>query len=157
MAQISVEVKGLKRELFKLRGRWIKFVKEAGGEDMRIAAQPIVDAARANAPVLQGFKRGRVAGALRDSIGTVVRATATGRVRVLIGPVTNKKSDLFYARFQELGWVATGRAPRRKAKRRTPVRGLHFLKNAALAHTQEAFTIWRGRAIARWREENRVA
>lgn len=156
MASTNVEIKGLKREMFKLRGRWLKFQRDTAGEDLRIAAQPIVEAARQNAPVLQGVKRGRVPGALRSSIGTVVRATVTGRVRVLIGPVGNKKSDLFYARFQELGWQHTGRAPRRKAKRRTPIGGRHFLRNAALAHTTKAFNIWRGRAIQRMREDYAV-
>lgn len=156
MADVSVEVKGLKRELFRVRGRWLKLIKETSGADLLAAAQPIIDQARANAPVLQGAKRGRIAGALRSSIGGIVRATTTGRVRVLVGPVTNKKSDLFYARFQELGWQHTGTAPRRKAKRRTPIAGRFFLKNAVLQKTQEAFGIWRSRAIARWREENRV-
>lgn len=154
-AHLKLEVKNLKRELFRARGRWLKLQRETVGEALEFATRPIVEAAKAAAPVLQSPKRGRVVGLLRSRIGAVSRSTVTGRTRLFIGPqfvTRNEKAGPFYARFQEKGWYATGRARRSKAKRRRLVPGRHFLRNAALAHTAQAFTVFKARIIQKFQQ-----
>jgi hypothetical protein len=144
MSEVTVEVKNLKREMYKV------------GEALQFSAQPIVEAARAAAPSLRGTKRGRIPGLLRQRMGSVIQVSQSGVTRLRIGPLSlsrKEKGGPFYGRFQEKGWQATGRANRRTAKRRRLVPGLHFLRNAALAQTAQAFTVFKARLIQKFEQD----
>jgi len=160
MPEVKVEVKNLKREMFKLRARWLKLNRETVGEALQFAAQPIVAAAQAAAPVLKTPKTNRIPGLLRQRIGSALQVRQSGVTTLRIGPLflsRAEKTGPFYAKFQEKGWQATGRARRSKAKRRTPVPGLHFLRNAALAHTAQAFTVFKARLIQKFEADQGAA
>lgn len=156
MADVKVEVKNLKREMFKVRARWLRLQKQTVGEALQFAAQPIVEAYRASVPVLRTPKRGRTPGLLRQRIGSVIQAKQSGVTTLRIGPLKtsrNDKSAPFYAKFLEKGWYATGRAKRGTAKRRRLIPGQHYLRRAAVAHGAQAFTVFKARIIKKFEQD----
>lgn len=123
--EIIVDTKQAKREFFKIRGRFLKLQRTVIGGALEEAAEPVVIAARANAP--------RRTGLLQLSIGATKPKNFRGRLSVAVGPLKASKNDKsfpFYGRFQELGWKATGRAKRRTAKNPRSIPGKHFLRQA---------------------------
>lgn len=114
-----------------------KLQKRAVSSALRAGARVVVKQAKANAPVDTGaLKRNIIAKAGSK------KYTKAGQVRVIIGvrhgrAGKNKKSayarrgeDPFYFRFQELGYLATGRKKARKQSNARRVPGKRFLSRA---------------------------
>jgi HK97 gp10 family phage protein len=135
--EITVDVKQAKREFFKIRGRFLKLQRTVVGEALTAGAIPVAESARAAAPVGTGE--------LRRSIGSTEPRFRRGRIGVDVGPLRLSKNDRrfpFYARFQELGWRATGRATRKTARNPRQIPGKHFLRKAGeqnFSRTQNIF------------------
>lgn len=158
MPQINVQVKDAKKLFFQVRGRFLKLQRTIVGDALQAGAQPIVAAARSAAPVLQEAKRGRRPGQIRVRMGAVVVAKGN-RVRVDIGPIQYSKRDKdfpFWARWQEKGWKATGRAKRGSAKSSRQIPGKFFLRSAAQSNIGQAFQIWSARVIQGFQEADRA-
>lgn len=122
---ISVDLKQARREMFRVRGRFLKLQREVFGEALTEAAEPAVQAAKSAAP--------RRTGRLQLRIQSTKPKMFRGRLNVAITPVRNSKRDKsfpFYGRFQEIGWKATGRANRKTAKNPRQIPGKHFLREA---------------------------
>lgn len=159
MAEVKVEVKNLKREMFKVRARWLRLQKETVGEALQFAGRPIVEAYRASVPILQTPKRGRIPGLLRQRIGSVIQSKQSGVTTLRIGPLTSRrdKNGPFYARFIEKGFHAVGRARRGTGKGARFIPGRHSLRAAALAHSEQAFTVFKARVIQKFEQDQAAA
>lgn len=147
MADVKVDIKGAKRAMFALRGRFLKLQNVIMGEALLEASEPIVAAAQPGAPVLTGRLRGRIGPTLRKQ---------RGGVNVAIGAIRHSRNDKlfpFWDRFQERGFRAMGRANRRTFKgtaRKIP--GKHFLENAGKSQIGAAEKIFAARVFQRFAE-----
>ena len=149
MPQLNVSVKDTKKLFFQVRGRFLKLQKTGVAEAFEAADLGLIAAARNAAPVLQTAKRGRRPGQLRVRIGHVISSRGN-KVFDRIGPIQYSKRDKdfpYWARFQELGWKATGRAKRGSAKSSRQIPGKFFLRSAAQSHIGQTFQIWSARVI----------
>jgi hypothetical protein len=163
----DVNIKDVKKIFFRIRGRFIKTIREVVEPAFKTALEPVVIAAEGLAP----SKTNR----LRDRIGVVVRVTQY-RVFAAITPVRLGRGDKqypFYGLFQEKGWWLTthtakgardtiaanrkltrgerrGRLSSLKATRRRIkfIQGHPFLKPAALGGVAQAFETWKPLVIA---------
>ncbi len=145
---ITVDIKQAKREMFRIRGKFLKLQRSIVGEALEEAARPIAQAAAAAAPTLTGR--------LRERIGfSKAKHGRAGRWSIGVGPIRQSKGDKlfpFYGRFQELGWKATGRATRKTAKNPRQISGKHFLRNAGAANFSRAEAIFSARVFAKFAE-----
>lgn len=122
---------------------------------LRAAARPIVQAARANAPVKTGLVRKRIGVSAskikrgqNGEIGVYIRPTATRLAR----KTKNSALDPFYYRFQEAGFHAVGsrrikggrrnRAARLKASGARFIPGKKFLGRAFESQQRRALEVF---------------
>lgn len=144
---LRVDIKQAKREVYKLRGRFLKLQRTMFGEALTESAAPIVAAAKSAAP--------RRTGLLQLRIQSTKPKMFRGRLGVAVTPVRNSKREKnypFYGRFQELGWKATGRANRKTAKNPKQIPGKHFLRDAGVRNFATAERIFAARVFASMKE-----
>lgn len=96
----------------------------------RAAAKVFQRAVIAAAPVLRKARKGRVAGALRNSIYVKEdRRSKAGTLHFIVSFKKSKGSDPFYGRFLEGGWLPRG--PGKKLRGGTRFREVQRLRNEA--------------------------
>lgn len=144
---IQVDVKQAKREVNKLRRRFLKLQRTVFGEALTESAAPIVAAAKAAAP--------RRTGLLRLRIQSTKPEMFKGRLGVAVTPVRNSKREKnfpFYGRFQEMGWKHTGTAKKKDAQKFTQIEGIFFLRDAGENNFATAERIFAARVFATMKE-----
>lgn len=123
--QVNINLKQARREMFRVRGRFLKLQRTVIGEALEFASVPTVEAAKAAAPVLRGR--------LRQRIQFLPAKPKRGMINVDIGPARFGKRDKrfpYWGIMQERGFFATGRATRKTTKGARFIEGKHFLKKA---------------------------
>ncbi len=111
---VKVNIPDFKRQLLALGQRMEKNIVRRGA---RAAANVLVTEARRRAPVLQAPRKGRIAGALRQSIRSIARRSPRGIVTQSVGvratgAQTKAGIDPFYWWFLEGGWIPPGTGQR---------------------------------------------
>lgn len=90
----EVKIDGLKEVEEALQDAGPTLARKALRKALKEAAAPLVEAARANAPVLKEGTPQRRPGELRDSIGVVVKTSPkNGSATAQIGPLYDGKSE----------------------------------------------------------------
>lgn len=118
---ITVDTKQAKRELFRVRGRFLKLQRTVIGEALEFASVPTVQAAKARAPLGSGLLKRRIQffpaklrrGLLTVNIGPsrfASRSSARNLATRLSGGTVYR--DPYYGKFQELGWWLTSHTPK---------------------------------------------
>lgn len=123
---LQIDLKQARREMFRVRGRFLKLQRTVVGEALEFASVPVVEAAKANAPI-------GATGRLRSRIQFINARQKRGLLTVDVGPARFGKGDKlfpFWGRFQEHGWRAMGRASRKTVKHWRAIPGKHFLRRA---------------------------
>lgn len=125
---------------------------------LRDAAKPIVQQAKANAPVRTGLVKRRItvnASRLRKKargeIGVYIRPRATALAR----RTKLRSQDPFYYKFQEAGFHATGRSKLKNSRNARFIEGKAFLGSAFESRRQSALAIFQAAIKRRIDEANR--
>ena len=121
MAEITVDTKQARREMFRVRGRFLKLQRTVIGDALEFASVPLVEAAKSNAPASSGLLKRRIQffpakqrrGLLTVAVGPsrfASRSWARNLAIRLSGGTVYR--DPYYGKFQELGWWLTTHTPK---------------------------------------------
>lgn len=125
---------------------------------LREAARPIVQQARATAPVRTGLVKRRITVSAsrlrkkaRGEIGVYIRPRATALAR----RTKLRSQDPWYYKFQEAGFHATGRSKLKNSRNARFIKGKAFLGSAFESRRQSALAIFQAAIKRRIDEANR--